>query len=147
VRRRVLIGLGIVVFLGISLLLARYLTTEGRERSAINALLAAQARGDAAGMLDRLDGSCRASARCRSTVAADAGRLRRRGEPKIISLSSGTSYAIGSATGTTRVAWTVVDEGLPVVQCVVVHRGGSALAGRTVTLLRISALIGKEASC
>ena len=146
-RRRVLIGLGIVVFLGVSLLLARYLTTEGRERSAIHALLAAQARGDAAGMLDRLDSSCRADTRCRATVAADARRLRRPGEPKIISLSSGTSYAIGAATGTTRVAWTVVDEGLPVVQCVVVHRGGSALAGRTVTLLRISAPIGNEASC
>lgn len=146
-RRRVLIGLGIAVFLGISLLLARYLTTEGRERSAINGLLAAQARGDATGMLDRLDGSCRADARCRATVEADARRLRRRGDPKILSLKSGTAYAIGSATGTTRVAWTVVDEGLPVVQCVVVHRGGTALAGRTVTLLRISAPIGNEASC
>jgi len=147
VRKRLLIALGVVVFLVVAFGLARYLTTENTERNAIAALLAAQGRGDANAMLAELDGSCRTEARCRSTVAADARRLRRRGTPKIISLQSGTAYALGEATGTTRVAWTAVDEGLPVVQCVVVRRGGSALAGRTVTLLRISAPIGNESSC
>jgi hypothetical protein len=147
VRRRVLIVAGIVMFLAISLVFARWLTTEGSERNAINDLLAAQARGDAAAMLDVLGDRCRADANCRATVEANADRLARQGDPKIISLKSGTAYAVGEATGTTRVAWTVIDKGLPVVQCVEVHRGGSALSGRSVTLLRISAPIGNEASC
>lgn len=146
-RRRVLIGLGVLAFAAVSLLLARYLTTENRERSAILALLEAQAAGDADTMLDRLDGGCRADVRCRAAVEANARRLKRAGAPKIISLESGTAYAVGDVTAASRVAWTVVDEGLPVVQCVEVHRKGSVLAGRSVTLLRISAPIGNEASC
>jgi hypothetical protein len=147
VRRRVLIALGIVLFAAVALVVARYLTTEGRERGAIEDLLVAQAAGDPGRMLDQLDPACRADARCRATVEADAQKLRRAGAPKIISYTSKTAYALGSATGMTRVAWTVIDEGLPVVQCVEVHRGGSAVAGRSVTLLRISAPIGNEASC
>lgn len=146
-RRRVVIAAGIVVFLAISLVIARFLATEGRERSAIVDLIAAQADGDADAMLDALGEACRSDQGCRATVQDNARRLRRSGDPKILSLMSETAYAFGEETGTTRVAWTVVDEGLPVVQCVEVHRGGSALAGRTVTLLRISAPIGNETSC
>lgn len=126
------------------MLLARFLTTENRERSAIHDLLVAQAAGDARAMLDQLE-DCDAA--CRTTVEANARELDRPGEPKILNLRSDTAYALGSATGLTRVAWTVLDEGLPVVQCVEVRRGGNALTGRTVTLLRISAPIGNEASC
>lgn len=146
-RRRVLIAAGIAVFVAISLGMARFLTTEGRERSALVALVTAQARGEAEAMFDELDPACRADRGCREVVERNADRLRRDGTPKIISLKSDTAYAFGEATGTTRVAWTVVDEGLPVVQCVEVHREGSALAGRSVTLLSISAPIGNEASC
>jgi len=147
VRRRVLIGLGAVVFLVVSAGLARWLSTEGRERGAVADLLAAQARGDAAGMLGLLDPACAREARCRAGVEANARRLRRPGETKIIAYESATGYALGEAEGRTRVAWTVLDEGLPVVQCVTVRRGGSALSGRTVTLLAISAPVGNEASC
>jgi hypothetical protein len=146
-RRAVLIVGGIVVFAGISFLVARYLTTEGRERTAINRLLDAQARGDAAAMLAALDGSCRAEPGCRKQVEENASKLRRGGRPKIIAYDSKTAYAFGESSGATRVAWTVIDNGLPVVQCVAVRRGGSAVAGRTVTLLRISAPIGNEGSC
>ena len=146
-RRTVLIVVGLVVVAGVGLLLARYLTTESRERNAIKRLLEAQVQGDAPAMLDALDGSCARDARCRATVEENARKLQRAGEPKIIGYSSDTAYALGGATGATRVAWTVLDEGLPVVQCVEVRRGGSAVAGRTVTLLRISAPIGNEASC
>jgi hypothetical protein len=98
-------------------------------------------------MLELLAPSCRADPRCRATVAADAGRLRRPGDVKILAYNSKTSYALGGATGLTRVAWTVVGRGLPVVQCVLVRRTGTAVAGRGVTLLRISAPIGNESSC
>lgn len=145
-RKRVLAAIGVLAFLVVSFGLARFLTTENRERAAIADLLDAQARGDARRMLSLLDG-CASDARCRATVAANARRLQRPGEPKILRLDSATAYALGAVTGTTRVAWAIVDGSLPVVQCVAVRRGGSALAGRTVSLLRISAPIGNEASC
>lgn len=141
------IVLGVVAFLAISALVARWLTTESRERSAVHRLLSAQASGDSGRMLDLLAPSCRADPRCRATAVADAGRLRRPGSVKIVAYDSKTSYALGGDTGLTRVAWTVVGRGLPVVQCVLVRRTGTALAGRGVTLLRISAPIHNESSC
>ncbi len=146
-RRRALITAGVLAFLVLSFLLARWLTTESRERGVVLDLLEAQARGDARGMLDVLDPSCAAQPRCRATVVANARRLRTPGEPKILRVDSKTAYALGAATGLTRVAWTVVDRRLPVVQCVLVRRSGSALAGRDVTLLRVSPPIDNEASC
>ncbi len=139
-------AVALVAFLGLSFLLARWLTTESRERNAVYALLQDQARGDAPAMLDRLD-DCARESRCRATVRDNARRLKRAGEVKILSYESGTSYALGSADGVTRVAWTVIERGLPVVQCVDVERGGTVLAGRVVTLRRLSRPIGRESSC
>jgi hypothetical protein len=144
-RRWPLIAVAVLVFLAISVVLARWLSTEGVERDKVHTLLQAQARGDAAAMLDQLHGCDDAA--CRVTVARDARTLRRRGAVKIVSYESGTSYALGSATGKTRVAWTSLQEGLVEVQCVTVRRSGSALAGRSVTLLRISAPIDRQGSC
>lgn len=143
-RRWPLIVLAVIVFLAISALLARWLSTEGEERDKVHTLLQAQARGDAAAMLAQLHGC---DAACRATVERDARTLKRRGDVKIVSYESGTSYALGSATGQTRVAWTSLEQGLVEVQCVTVRRSGSALAGRSVTLLRISAPIDRQGSC
>ncbi len=71
--------LGVVVFLAVSFELARYLNTETQERNAVFDLLRDQARGDAAAMIDRLDG-CAADPRCRATATRNAARLRRAGE-------------------------------------------------------------------
>jgi len=144
-RRWPIIVPAVIVFLAISLLLARWLSTEGAERDKVHSLLTSQARGDAAGMLAQLHG-CNDPA-CRATVARDASTLKRRGAVKIVSYESGTSYALGSATGTTRVAWTSLQQGLVEVQCVTVRRAGSVLGGRSVTLLRISAPIDRQGSC
>ena len=144
-RRWPIIVPAVIVFLAISLLLARWLSTEGDERDKVHSLLTSQARGDAAGMLAQLRG-CNDAA-CRATVARDAQTLKRRGAVKIVSYESGTSYALGSATGTTRVAWTSLQQGLVEVQCVTVRRAGSVLGGRSVTLLRISAPIDRQGSC
>jgi hypothetical protein len=143
-RRLVLIAIAVVAFLAISFGLARFLSTESDERNEVFALLQAQARGDASAMLGRLDGCDRAPA-CREQVRLNARRLRRPGEVKILALDS--QYSLGSQTGKTRVAWTVVDHGLPVVQCIVVRRTGMVLAGRSVTLLRLSAPIDRQGSC
>jgi len=143
-RTKLLIAGGAVVFVGLSLLLARYLSTENRERDAVYALLRDQARGDARGMLSRLDGC---DARCRASVEADARRLARPGEVKILAYNSSTAYALGSATGPTRVAWTIIGRQLPVVQCVEVERTGSVLTGRGINLRRLSAPIDRQGSC
>jgi len=125
--------------------LARWLSTESAERDKVHRLLEAEARGDAQSMLRQLHGC--ASSACRATVLRSARALRRRGAVKIVSYESGTSYALGAATADTRVAWTSLQQGLVVVQCVTVRRGGSAFAGRSVTLLRISAPIDRQGSC
>lgn len=147
--RRALIPLaavGVLAFLAVSLLLARYLNTEGQERGAVFALLQAQARGDANSMLADLEG-CRRDPRCAATTRSNARRLERRGEVKILAYDSATAYALGSKRGPTRVAWTVIDRGLPVVQCVDVQRAGTVLAGRAIRLRRLSPPIDRQGSC
>ena len=144
-RRLPLIIAAVVVFLAISFELARWLSTESTERDKVQRLLEAEARGDATAILAQLHGC--GDAACRATAQRNARILKRRGAVKIVSYESGTGYALGSATGDTRVAWTSLQQGLVIVQCVSVHRGGSALAGRSVTLLRISAPIDSQGSC
>jgi hypothetical protein len=145
-RRRVLaIAVpGVIVFLAISLLLARYLTTESRERDAVYALLQDQVRGDAKDMLARLT-AC--DARCRAGVQNNARRLKRAGEVKILAYQSSTSYSLGSAEGPTRVAWTIINRQLPVVQCVEVQRTGNVLTGRGINLRRLSVPISNTGTC
>jgi hypothetical protein len=126
-------------------LLARYLSTENVERDDILTVLRAQAHGDSARELALLDG-CRAHPSCAATVRASAINLRRPGAVKILSIKSPTAGALGDATGTARVAWTVIGR-LPVVQCVVVHRAGNPLQGLRVSLLSLSAPIENEADC
>jgi hypothetical protein len=143
-RTKLLIAAGVVLFLAISFLLARYLSTENRERDAVYALLRDQARGDVGGMLSRLH---RCDASCRAAVESNARRLARPGEVKILAYSSSTSYALGHAEGPTRVAWTIVNRQLPVVQCVQVERTGNVLAGATINLLRLSVPIDRQGTC
>ena len=143
-RTKLLIAVAVVVFVGISVVLARYLSTENRERDAVYALLRDQARGDVPAMLARLDGC---DARCRADVETDARRLARPGDVKILAYTSSTSYALGGASGPTRVAWTIVNRQLPVVQCVEVQRTGNVLTGRAISLRRLSVPIDSTGAC
>ena len=140
-----LITVGVILFLGISGMLARFLSAEGVERDDIVAVLQAQAAGNLQGMLDRQAG-CRSSPSCMQTTRANAMMLRRRGAVKILTLTSATAYSLTGATGKTRVGWTVIGK-LPVVQCVQVRRTGNFLRGITVTLVSISAPISNEGDC
>jgi len=146
VSRRLAIVLGVIVFLVVAAGVARWLTSEGRERSAVFSLLQAQAAGDVGAVVAKLH-DCAGNAPCEARARAAVARTKRPGEVKILLLQSGTSYALGSATGRTRVAWTIVDGGLPVVQCVTVRRTGNALFGREIELERLSLPIDNEASC
>lgn len=140
-----LVAAGVLTFLAISFLLARYLSTENVERDDIFSLLRAEARGDARAMLAQLDG-CVRNPTCTSTVEADARRLRMPGDPKILATSSGTAYALTGSTAKTRVAWKVPGR-LPVVQCVLVRRSGNFLTGLSVTLLALGPQIPGTADC
>jgi hypothetical protein len=146
-KRTLLIGAGVLLFLVVSALLARFLTVENAERNDDEQLLQAQARGDVNGVLG-LIGGCRASPSCVATVSANARnpRLIRAGEVKILQLQSPTAYSLLGSTGKTRLAWTVIGT-LPVVQCVTVRRTGNFLTGVHVTLTGISAPIPNEGEC
>lgn len=136
---------GLALFVVVSVLLARFLSTENAERDDLLGLLRAQAAGDAGAMIARLSG-CREHSGCVAQARRNAATLRRRGAVKILTLSSNTAYALTSASGTTRVAWTVIGR-LPTVQCVSVQRHGNFLSGMSVTLTSLSAPIPGEADC
>jgi hypothetical protein len=142
-RRWAAVAAAIVVLLVVSTLLARWLGTENAERDAVLAVLKAQARGDADAMLREID--CRDEA-CRAQVRANAQRLRARGDVTIVRIDSDTSHSLGSRTGPTRVVW-ITPGRLTTVQCVLVRRSGTPLSGQSVTLLSLSAPIGREAAC
>jgi hypothetical protein len=140
-----LIALGVVVFLIISAVLARVLSVDGAERSAITSLVQHEARGDASAMVSAIDG-CRASATCRQRVAQDAQELKRTGSVLVLSLNPSAGFSLSSTLGTARVAWRAGSH-LPVTQCVRVRRAGNALSGLRVELLEISARIKTDGDC
>ena len=136
--------IAVMLFGAASFLVARWLSTDGVERGKVERLLEAQGRGDADAMARELD---RCYAACRARVGRLARRLRKPGEKlRIARYDSDTSRALGEKEGPTRVVWFLGDD-LPTVQCVQVRRRGSPLTGPTVTLLRLSAPIGREAPC
>jgi hypothetical protein len=146
-KRITLIIAGVLLFLAVSGVLARFLQVENVERDDDLALIAAQARGDVGGMLKRIDG-CSANASCVATVEANASnpRLLRAGSVKILQMVSPTAYSLTGSSGKTRLAWTVLGK-LPVVQCIGVRRTGNFLTGGSVTLTSLSAPIPNEADC
>jgi hypothetical protein len=143
VKRLVLIVLAVIAFLGASAVVARWLSADTDERGQVVELLRAQSRGDVPGMLRWLH--CRDPA-CVAVVRANARRLRGHGELKIPLYQSGTAHALRSRTKPTRVVWFTPGR-LTTVQCVLVRRTGNVFAGTSVSLLRLSAPIGRESSC
>jgi hypothetical protein len=141
-----LILLAVALFLAASGALARVLSAGSAERAAIGELMAVQARGDAAGVIRRLDGCARAPA-CRARQRANAVGLRRAGETKLFRLDPTTRLSLGGTHGITRVAWGVPGRGRPVVQCVGVRRTGDVVAGFAVALTSLSRPIGPESGC
>lgn len=147
-RRRyllLLIGLGVILFLAVSALLARVFSLDGAERAAVTSLVRAEAQGDSGAMLADIDG-CRQSPACQARVARDAAKLAHPGSILILQLNLSAGFSLGSTLGTARVAWRA-GNGLPVVQCVRVRRAGNALSGLRVELLEISLRIPSGNDC
>jgi hypothetical protein len=144
--RLILIAFGVFVFLGISFLLARALTGAGAERSLVVEVVRAQARGDAAAVLERLP-ECRRDAVCSRLVRERTPRLERPGRVQVLNYQPSVQLALTDQAGVARVAWRADGpERLPVVQCVRVRRQGP-ITGGGVELVSISNPIGLEASC
>jgi hypothetical protein len=147
-RRRTLlslVALGVLVFLVISALLARAFSANGAEQTAITNLVKAEAAGNEAEMLVRIDG-CAESASCRARVAHDAADLKRPGSVSIINLQPSTGFSLGGTTGTARVAWRA-GSSLPIVQCVHVWRSGNVISGLHIHLTELSARIKSNRAC
>jgi len=146
VKRPVIIAISVVTFLAISVIVGRWLSADTNERGQVVDLLRAQSAGDAAAMLRGLD-DCRDPG-CIATVRSNAQRMRGAGELKVALYQSGTAHSVSSRTKTTRVVWFIEgQESNTRVQCVLVRRTGNMLAGVSVSLLRLSAPIGRESSC
>jgi hypothetical protein len=145
-RRLVAIAVPVtLVVLAVGFFAARFLTTENRERDAIFTLLQRQAAGDERGVLARLHGC---DAACAAKLHTFLPKVTGAGAVKIARLDSGTSYSLGTSTGTSRVVWVHGVDSRPIVQCVVLRRQGGPLTGRSVSLLALSApLADNEDSC
>jgi hypothetical protein len=143
--RVALIVLGVVAFLAVSTVLARFFAAENIERDHELLLFQAEAKGDVAGMLAQLSG-CGASARCVAGVRSDAALLRRGGAVQILSTQSSKNHSLTGSVGETRVAWKVSGR-YPVVQCVRVRRGGNFLTGISIALVAVSARLPGTADC
>lgn len=142
-KRAVLIALAVLAVLAISAVVARWLNVDTAERGKVVDVLRAQSRGDAAEMLRLV--RC-PDAACERIIRANARTLRGHGELKVALYQSQTAHALTSRTKPTRVVWFTPGR-LTTVQCVLVRRSGNALAGASVTLLRLSAPIDRESSC
>ena len=142
-KRPLPIVVAVVALLGISFFVARWLNNDTVERAKVTNLLEDQIRGDATAMLRRLEGCDDA---CAAVVRLNAERLRAEGELKIALYQSQTAHALTSRTRFTRVVWFTPGR-LTTVQCVLVRRDGNVFAGTTVSLLRVTAPIGRESSC
>lgn len=139
------IAAGVVVFLAISAILARALSVDGAERSAITSLIEAQARGDTDAMVAQVF-DCRTSSACRARVAYNTAHLTRPGSISIIQVQPSAGFSLTATLGTARVAWNA-GSSLPIVQCVRVRRAGNVLSGLHVELLEISRRIPSDQSC
>ncbi len=139
------IAVAVLAFLAISALLARVLSANSAEQSAITRLVKAEARGDPRAIMADIAG-CRDTAACRRRATEVATILRHPGTVSIIQIQPSTSFSIAGTRGTARVAWNVGGS-LPIVQCVRVRRTGNAISGLQVELLEISRRIKSDSAC
>ncbi len=153
-RRRLVITsilLGIIVFIAISVMLARAFNAESAERSAVTDLVTAEAHGDTTGAAAQLQ-DCASSASgasgaaCRARIAANVAAIRRSGPVQVLQLQSSTGFSIGSTLGNARIAFRV-GSSVPVVQCVRVRRAGNVVSGLRIELLAVSGPLKGDATC
>lgn len=139
------IGVGILLFLLITALLTHIFSVDSAERSAVTALVQAEAKGDENAMLARMHG-CQQDIACRERVAEVAARLQHSGPVSILTLQTSAGFSLTGTTGAARVAWNAGNS-LPIVQCVRVRRAGNVVSGFSVELLAITPKLKGDATC
>lgn len=140
------IAFGAAIFILFSFLVARWLTAENRERTAVTDLLRAEAGGDADSMIALIEG-CADRPACTAEARRNARALSRPGQLRVLRVDSSTAHAILAEKGPTRVAWDVGGTSLPYVQCVDVERRGVPFLGGEVVLTGIGPKIKGDAAC
>jgi hypothetical protein len=143
--RIALIVLAVVLFVAITIVVGRFLGAATSARNEATEVIKKQAKGDAAGVVDRIQG-CRANPACAARITAQVRRLRTPGRVVIVRVEDVAGLSLGSRTDTARIVWKAGTR-LPTVQCVRVHRSGNPISGYDVQVLSLSAPIGREASC
>src|SRR3954454_22656429 len=98
------IAFGVVVFLAISLLLARGLSGAGAERAKTLDVLHAEARGDADAVLALLP-ACRRVPACATSTRSRVQRLRAPGKVEILAFDPSARVSLGGGVGSALVAW------------------------------------------
>ena len=140
-----LVALGVLVFLALSAMLARWLGAATAERNEATEVIKLQARGDARGVVQKIEG-CRLDPACVARITRQVQRLRTPGRVRIVRVEDVAGLALGSRTDTARIVWKAGTR-LPTVQCVRVRRSGNPISGYQVDVLALGAPIGREASC
>jgi hypothetical protein len=143
--RLLLLALVLVLFLAISALLARALSIDGAERSAITQLVTYEARGNTPAVV-RLILNCRHSPACRAQAARNTSALKHAGRISIAEINPSAGFSLTSTLGTARVVWRAGSQ-LPVTQCVRVRRAGNVITGLNVELLAVSHRIKTSSEC
>ena len=137
--------LAVVVFVAISVMLARAFNADSAERSAVTDLATAEAHGDTAAAVAQLQ-DCTSTAACRARVARNAAAIHHAGNVQVLQLEPSTSFSLGSTLGNARIAFQVGGS-LPTVQCVRVRRAGNVVSGLRIELLAVSAPLKGDATC
>jgi hypothetical protein len=144
--RILLIAAAVVAFLVISAALARILSANGAERSAVVALVRAEAHGDLRAATATIS-SCADSVACQKTVRDAVAAVPLAGRIEVLSYEPSTGFSFGGSRGTGRIAWRTAPAGRPVVQCVGVRRTGDPVSGLGVSLTSVTRPIRTDASC
>jgi hypothetical protein len=147
-RRRYVIasiGLAVVLFVVISVLVARAVGVGDAQNAAVTALVRAEIRGDTNGVISLISG-CGRSAACRTRAATLAASLRRPGVLSVLQVQPSTNVALTGSVGTARVAW-LVGSSLARVQCFRIRNAGNVLAGFTIEILQVSGKLASDATC
>lgn len=147
-RRRTVIAsiaLALVLFVVISVLVARAVGVGDAQSAAITALVRAEVGGDTNGVITLISG-CEHSVTCRARAVYLAATMRHPGAVSILQVQPSSNVAVTGSVGTARVAW-LVGSSLPRVQCVRVRNAGNVFAGFTIEILQVSARLPADATC
>jgi hypothetical protein len=147
-RRRYVIAsiaVAVVLFVIVSVLLARAVGVGDAQTAAVTALVRYEAQGNTQGVISLIQG-CARSAACRAHAESLTATLKAPGAVTIAQLTPSENFAVTSSTGIARVAW-LVGSSLPRTQCVRLRNGGSVLTGFDIQLLDVTPKLASDASC